>query len=75
MPVEQQAMPAEQAIASRELMPTDKRLPAESKRKQEKKEKNLSNVLPALSSKKVFHQSSTFFGQQPFYNHRLRMKR
>ena len=65
-------MPAEQAIASRELMPTDKRLPAESKRKQEK---NLSSVLPALSSKKIFHQSSTFFGQQPFYNHRLRMKR
>jgi hypothetical protein len=30
IPVEQQAMPAEQAIASRELMPTDKRLPAES---------------------------------------------
>lgn len=65
-------MPAEQAIASRELMTTDKRLSAERKRK---KERNLPNVLPALSSKKVFHQSSTFFGQQPFYNHRLRMKR
>ena len=48
-------MPAEQAIAGRELMPTDKRLPAESKRKQEKKEKNLSSVLPTLSSKKIFH--------------------
>lgn len=55
MPAEQQAMPAEQAIASRELMPTDKRLPAESSRKQEKKEKNLSSVLPTLSSKKIFH--------------------
>ena len=63
MPVEQQVMPAEQAIASRELMPTDKRLLAESKRRKRK-------ICPVfyrrLVAKKSFIKAAHSSASSPF---------
>ena len=63
MPVEQQAMPAEQAIASRELMPADKRLPAESKRR---KRKICPLFYRRLAAKKSFIKAAHSSASSPF---------